>query len=143
MLIFLGKAERVLNDDRKSIRTIANAYPWPSIIRLSRYINVPYKKVVLTRKNILRRDAYKCAYCGRSDLPLTIDHVIPRARGGTDTWENLVTACTVCNNRKGDGMPKDVNMPLLFKPFKPSHIMFIKNVVGKLDEKWKPYVYLS
>lgn len=76
-------------------------------------------------------------------MPLTIDHVTPRARGGTDTWENLVTACTVCNNRKGDSLPKDVNMHLLIKPFKPSHIMFIKNVVGKLDEKWKPYLYLS
>jgi 5-methylcytosine-specific restriction endonuclease McrA len=104
---------------------------------------VPYKKVVLTRKNILRRDSYKCAYCGRSDLPLTIDHVIPKSRGGNDSWENLVCACTTCNNKKGDRTLEEANMILHSRPFKPSHIMFIKHVVGKLDENWKPYLYLS
>jgi 5-methylcytosine-specific restriction endonuclease McrA len=104
---------------------------------------VPYKKVVLTRKNILRRDAYKCAYCGRSDLPLTIDHVLPKSRGGNDSWENLVCACTLCNNRKGDRTLEEADMVLHNRPFKPSHIMFIKHVVGKLDENWKPYLYLS
>lgn len=143
ILILLGKAETVLKDEKKYVRTVSNAYPWPSVVRLTRYINLPYKKVVLTRKNILRRDSYKCGYCGRSDLPLTIDHITPRARGGSDTWENLICACTVCNNRKGDRLPAEANMNLLFKPFKPSHIMFIKNVVGKLDDKWKPYLYLS
>jgi 5-methylcytosine-specific restriction endonuclease McrA len=104
---------------------------------------VPYKKVVLTRKNILRRDAYRCGYCGRGDLRLTIDHIIPKARGGTDSWDNLISACTICNNKKSDRTPEEANMSLLTKPFKPSHIMFIKNVVGKLDENWKPYLYLS
>jgi len=125
------------------LHTVSTFYPWPSIIRLSRFVALPYKKVVLTRKNILRRDAFKCAYCGRSDLPLTIDHVLPRAQGGTDAWENLVCACTICNNKKGDSTPEEANMKLLYKPFKPSHIMFLKNVVGKLDENWKPYLYLS
>ncbi len=133
----------VAKDRKKQIRTVRTAYPWPSIIRLNHFINLPYKKVVLTRKNILRRDAYKCGYCGRSDLPLTIDHIIPKAKGGSDSWENLIAACTVCNNRKGDRTPEEANMRLLSKAFKPSHIMFIKNVVGKLDENWKPYLYLS
>jgi 5-methylcytosine-specific restriction endonuclease McrA len=139
----LGKAELVLNDRRKELRTTNTSFPWPSIIRLSQFINLPYKKVVLTRKNILRRDSYKCGYCGRSDLPLTIDHIIPKARGGSDSWENLICACTVCNNRKGDRTPDEANMNMLKRPFKPSHIMFIKHVVGKLDENWKPYLYLS
>ena len=142
-MIYLGKAELVYNDSRKELRTVTQAFPWPSIIRLSRFVRIPYKKVVLTRKNILRRDAYKCAYCGRGDLPLTIDHVIPKSKGGRDTWENLVCACTLCNNKKGDRTPLEAKMDLLTKPFKPSHIMFIKNVVGKLDENWKPYLYLS
>ena len=143
ILIYLGKAELILEDNRKNLRSVSRVYPWPSIIRLSRFIAIPYKKVVLTRKNILRRDSYKCAYCGRSDLPLTIDHVLPKARGGTDSWENLVCACTSCNNKKGDRTPDEANLSLLYKPFKPSHIMFIKNVVGKLDDNWKPYLYLS
>ncbi len=132
-----------MNDARKEVRGINTSYPWPSIIRLSNFITLPYKKVVLTRKNILRRDLYKCAYCGRSDLPLTIDHIIPKSKGGADSWENLVCACTMCNNRKGDRTPTEAQMNLLIRPFKPSHIMFIKNVVGKLDENWKPYLYLS
>lgn len=143
MLIYLGKAEPVIVDDRKALHSVSKTYPWPSIIRISRFIKVPYKKVILTRKNILRRDGYKCAYCGRSDIPLTVDHIIPKARGGDDSWENLICACTRCNNVKGDRTPEEANMKMLFKPFKPSHIMFIKNVVGRLDERWKPYLYLS
>jgi len=143
ILIFLGKAELVLDDKRKQIRSVRESFPWPSIIRLSYFVQVPYKKVVLTRKNILRRDSYKCAYCGRSDLPLTIDHIVPKAKGGIETWENLISACTICNNKKGDRTPHEARMNLLYKPFKPSHIMFIRNVVGKLDENWKPYLYLA
>ncbi len=143
ILIYLGKAELVLNDKKKIIRTVYSEYPWPSIIRLNRYIKLPYKRVVLTRKNILRRDSFRCGYCGRSDLPLTIDHIIPKARGGGDSWENLICACTACNNKKGDRTPAEANMNMINKPFKPSHIMFIKHVVGKVDENWKPYLYLS
>jgi len=143
ILIYLGKAQLVVDDKRKSLRSINKTFPWPSIIRLSFFVHVPYKRVVLTRKNILRRDGFKCAYCGRSDLPLTIDHIIPRAKGGSDSWENLISACTFCNNRKGDRTPWEARMELHYKPFKPSHIMFIKNVVGKLDENWKPYLYLA
>jgi 5-methylcytosine-specific restriction endonuclease McrA len=143
ILIYLGKAQLVVDDKRKSLRSINQTFPWPSIIRLSFFVHVPYKRVVLTRKNILRRDGFKCAYCGRSDLPLTIDHIIPRAKGGSDSWENLISACTFCNNHKGDRTPWEARMELHYKPFKPSHIMFIKNVVGKLDENWKPYLYLA
>jgi 5-methylcytosine-specific restriction endonuclease McrA len=139
----MGKAELLLDNKRKVIRTVSRNFPWPSVIRLTYFITVPYKKVVLTRKNILRRDAYKCAYCGRSDLPLTIDHIIPKAKGGHDSWENLVCACTSCNNRKGSRTPDEANLRLIYKPFKPNHIMFIKTIVGKLDENWKPYLYLT
>jgi 5-methylcytosine-specific restriction endonuclease McrA len=141
--MFLGKAQLVLDDKRKHIHTVTTVYPWPSVIKLNFYVNVPYKKVVLSRKNILRRDSYKCGYCGRSDLPLTIDHILPKAKGGNDSWENLIAACTLCNNRKGDKTPEEAEMNLRHRPFKPSHIMFIKNVVGKLDDTWKPYLYLS
>jgi 5-methylcytosine-specific restriction endonuclease McrA len=143
VLIYLGKAELLLDNKRKEIRTVSRKFPWPSVIRLNYFITVPYKKVVLTRKNILRRDAYKCAYCGRSDLPLTIDHIIPKAKGGSESWENLVCACTNCNNRKGGRTPEEANLRLIYKPFKPNHIMFIKTTVGKLDENWKPYLYLT
>lgn len=143
ILVYLGKAELVQRDESKKVRSVSKNYPWPSIIRINKYVNVPYKKVVLTRKNILRRDRYRCVYCGRGDILLTVDHIIPKAKGGDDSWENLVCACTKCNNRKGDRTPEEANLNILHQPFKPSHIMFLKNIVGKLDERWKPYLYLS
>lgn len=91
----------------------------------------------------MRRDSFRCAYCGRSDVPLTLDHIIPKSQGGKDTWENLITACTYCNNKKGDRTPSEANMKILTKPYKPNHIIFIKNSVSKIDESWKPFLYLT
>lgn len=143
VLILLGKAESVSNDNRKMIKSILQEFPWPSVIRLKKYVNIPYKQVVLTRRNVLKRDGYKCTYCGRGDLPLTVDHIIPRAKGGLDTWENLVCACTKCNNKKGNRTPHEAEMKLLHKPFEPNHILFIKNSVSKIDENWKPYLFVN
>jgi len=140
-LIFLGKAELVSDNNAKTIHTVSKNYPFPSVIRLLQFIKVPYKKIILTRKNILKRDRHKCGYCGRADLPLTIDHIKPKARGGEDTWENLVTACLPCNNKKGDRTPTEAGMKLLIKPYAPSHIMFLKNSVNRIDESWKPYLF--
>lgn len=142
-MVYLRKAEVIAKKDSLVLRSPKLKFPFPSIIRLDSYTPVKYRKVILSRKNILRRDTHKCQYCGRSDLPLTIDHLNPKARGGSDSWENLVAACTKCNNKKGDRTPEDAKMPLIRKPFKPSHIMFLKHFVGQVDERWKPYLYLS
>lgn len=123
------------------MRTIPRSYKCPSIVRLSVYVRVPFKKIILSRKNILRRDNHKCQYCG-SSINLTIDHIIPKSRGGDDSWENLVTACVRCNNKKGDRTPEEANMKLRTIPKKPSHITFIKNFAGSVEEDWKPYLYL-
>lgn len=141
VLILLGKAELVAENQRKKIHTVTKSYPWPSVIRLNDYIKVPYKKIILTRRNILKRDGHKCAYCGRGDLPLTIDHVIPKSKGGDDSWENLVAACLPCNNKKGDRTPEEADMKLRIKPYAPNHIMFIKSAVGRMEETWKPYLF--
>ena len=106
-LLFLGKAEMIEAHNGQMIRSVSIAVPYPSIVRLSVYVKVPYKRIILSRKNILRRDAHRCQFCGRSDLPLTVDHVVPISRGGEDTWENLVCACVVCNNRKSDRTPEE------------------------------------
>lgn len=137
----MDKAEIVAHNHQRYVRSTYTKYPWPSVIRLNRFVLVPYKKVVLTRKNILKRDLYKCVYCGRGDLPLTIDHIIPKARGGEDVWENLVAACVICNNRKGNKTPEEANLIMRSKPFKPSYIMFISSFITKLDESWKPFLY--
>lgn len=143
VLLYLNKAEIIAERNHKRIRGISVSFAWPSVIRINRYINASFKKVILTRKNIFRRDSYKCLYCGRSDIPLTVDHIIPKSKGGGDSWENLATACVKCNNIKGNRMPQEANMILKLKPYKPHFIMFIKNTVGKIDESWKPYLFIS
>jgi 5-methylcytosine-specific restriction endonuclease McrA len=119
------------------------SYPFPSVVRLKLYIHVPFKKIVLTRKNILRRDLYRCQYCGRSDVTLTIDHIIPKSKAGDDSWENLVAACIRCNNIKGDRTPEEAKMLLRKKPGRPSHITFMKNFAGRVYEDWKPFLYMT
>lgn len=127
----------------KVIRSASAQYPFPSIVRLGIYIRVPYKKIILSRKNILRRDGHKCQYCGASSGTLTIDHIIPRSQGGEESWENLVTACVNCNNKKDDRPLEVTSMKLLKKPIRPNHITFIKHSINKIEESWKPYLFLN
>ena len=137
----LGKAELIVSNEKKQLHSVSNMYPWPSVVRLNDFIKVPYKRIILTRRNILMRDDHKCAYCGRGDLPLTIDHVIPKSKGGDDSWENLVAACLPCNNRKGNRTPEEAKLKLKIKPYTPSHIMFMRYSAGRLDESWKQYLF--
>lgn len=141
ILLILRKVELVNNNPKLKIRTTKEHFPWPSVIRLKSYVKVPYNNINLTRKNILRRDNHKCAYCGRGDLSFTIDHVIPKSKGGKDTWENLVAACLPCNNKKGNLTPLEAELTLKIKPHKPNHIMFILNSVSRIDENWRPYLF--
>ncbi|MBW7889272.1 MAG: HNH endonuclease [Bacteroidetes bacterium] len=143
ILLFLGKAELVETSNGKMIRSVSMSIPFPSVVRLSVFIRVPYKKIILSRKNILRRDGHRCQYCGRGDVPLTVDHIMPRSRGGEDTWENLTAACVKCNNRKGNNTPEEAGMPLIRKPMKPNHVTFIRHFVGNLDDCWKPYLFMQ
>jgi len=98
----------------------------PSVIRLNRYVNAPYKGVALTRQNVFKRDNFECQYCG-TRRELTLDHVIPSSRAGQHTWTNLVTACKRCNARKGDYTPEEAQMPLKRKPHKPSYALFLRD----------------
>lgn len=139
ILVFLKKAELISEAPNHQLRTVSQAFPMPSIIRLFRYVNLPYKGVMLSRQNIFKRDGGKCQYCG-STKDLTLDHVIPRSKGGRSTWDNLVTACKNCNSRKGDNTPEEANMPLARQPFKPSFIMFLRDFSGPVEEEWKPYL---
>lgn len=141
MLTYLGKAEIISNNDTKLIRTVYQTFDYPSVVRLVFFVKVPFKKIILSRKNILRRDGHRCQYCGTSSN-LTVDHMMPRSRGGEDTWENLVTACIKCNNKKGDRTPEESKLSLRNRPKRPSHITFIKNFAGKVDDTWKPYLYM-
>lgn len=144
LLLLTTKAELVEKKDGFVLHSVRSDFPLPSIIRLSRFINIPRKRIELSRKNILRRDGYRCQYCGTYSTNLTVDHIIPKSRGGSDTWENLVAACISCNNKKGNRTPEEAGMKLINKPRKPNHIIFIKSFVGNaIDENWKPYLFVD
>jgi len=140
LLVLLEKAEMLHDLPSKKIRTIRTDFDYPLVIRLRRYARIPYKTIVLSRKNILKRDNNRCLYCGSREK-LTIDHVIPKSRGGDDSWENLVSACTDCNHRKGNRTPREAGMTLLSKPFQPNHIIYLRVFYGNVHESWKPYLY--
>ncbi|GAB4427782.1 MAG: HNH endonuclease [Bacteroidia bacterium] len=142
VLVLLKKAEMLSEDPRRRLKSISSDFKFPSIIRLYRYIHIPYKKVNLSRQNIFKRDRNRCVYCGSKDS-LTIDHVLPRSHGGRDTWDNLVTACQKCNSRKGNMTPEQAGMEMLNPPFRPSFVMFLSNFAGDVSEDWKPYLYMS
>jgi hypothetical protein len=139
LLVYLNKAELISIQEDKKLRTINTTFPFPSIIRLDRYIPIPYKGVVLTRQNVLKRDNFECQYCGnRKDL--TLDHLVPRSKGGRSTWTNLVTACKPCNSHKSDHSLEEVNFQLSKQPVKPSYLMFIRNTYKHLNQDWLTYL---
>lgn len=143
MLLFLTKAELVEHHQSRTVRTVRASYPFPSVIRLCAYLRVPFRKIELSRKNIMRRDGMRCTYCGMGTPPLTMDHIIPRSRGGTDSWENLTTACIKCNNKKGSRTPDEAGMRLLTTPKRPHHVMFLKHAMGHVDDTWRPYLFMD
>lgn len=139
VLVFMKKVEMVSSFNGSKLHTVDREFSIPAVVRLQNYVNVPYRGVELTRANIFKRDAHQCQYCG-SPKDLSIDHVLPRSRGGGSNWKNLVTACKPCNARKGDYTPEEANMPLANEPFKPSYLMFLRDFSGFKYEEWKPYL---
>lgn len=142
VLVFMKKAEMLAENPRLSLTSINREFKFPSIIRLYRYVSIPYKKVNLSRQNIFKRDGHRCCYCNAKEN-LTLDHVVPRSMGGGDRWDNLVTACQKCNSRKGNMTPEEAGMELRRKPFRPSFVMFLGNFSGDIRDDWKPYLYMS
>lgn len=139
-MIFLGKAEIIKSTPDLYIRSSSVKFSHPAIIRLINYRNSP-KTVDLTRRNIMRRDGMRCQYCGKSNVPLTIDHILPKSRGGKDEWENLVTACVSCNNFKGNRTPEEAGMKLISKPKKPNPITFIRQYYPQYEQIWSEYLF--
>lgn len=137
-LVYKGKAEILEHDEENPIVTDQKVYKRPFVIRLLKYIVLPFKKLKPTRENIFKRDGNKCLYC-ENNKNLTIDHVIPRSRGGGNTWENLATCCSPCNVKKGDRTLEESGMKLIYSPFKPSYLYFIKNFSDRLD-CWNSYI---
>jgi 5-methylcytosine-specific restriction endonuclease McrA len=139
VLLIKGKAERLEYNGK----FLYSDFPLPTVIRLRHYVRVPYKEIPLTRRNILNRDSQTCQYCGHTGDSLTLDHVMPRSRGGGDSWENIVTACVRCNTKKGSRTPQEARMPLRHLPRQPHSSLYFevtKQLKNGLHEEWQKYV---
>jgi len=128
-----------------AIHSARSAVRLPSVIRLLEYRRIPHQTRALSRKNILMRDRYTCQYCQQAlnSGELTLDHVIPRSRGGETTWENLVACCNPCNNRKGNRTPDEAGMKLqrVPRPFSVHTSRHLMRLLARSDEQWKKYLW--
>lgn len=136
-----------VRDDDDCIPIVNGALRVPRVVHLHRYDRTPKVTVRLTRRNLMFRDSHQCQYCGKQPplRDLNIDHVLPRSRGGLDTWENLVTACRVCNLRKGWKTPEEANMNLARRPFRPKWSMTAQILLGAAMKyrEWEPFLKAS
>jgi 5-methylcytosine-specific restriction endonuclease McrA len=111
------------------------------VIRLLHYVRVPRAiQRKISRKALFARDGWRCVYCGTTNGRLTLDHVVPRSKGGESVWENVVTACAPCNLRKGDRTLEQVGMVLHTKPRPPQPVLFIKLAAPRIPERWTTYL---
>ena len=129
----------------QTLHAARRQFPVPSVIRLLEYRRIPHQNRALSRKNILMRDRYVCQYCGRGgqSATLTLDHVIPRSRGGESSWDNLVACCKKCNHKKGNRTPEESNMHLLRRPrgFSLHVNRQIMRYLGRADLTWRKYLF--
>ena len=110
----------MIADDGTELRSTSLVVPSPSVVRLRYVVRVPYqRRTALSRRALFARDDHRCQYCGTCSDPLSVDHVVPRSRGGLDTWENVTTACLRCNVHKGNRTPREAGMVLLHQPRRP------------------------
>lgn len=131
VMLYLGKAHPMDSGDR------------PTVVRLNHFVRRPMPILRPTRKSIFTRDGFRCVYCGASHLPLTLDHVVPRVKGGRNEWDNLVCCCTKCNNFKGDRKPEEAGMDLRVKPRRPKclpYISYHKFVAALGRPEWADYL---
>lgn len=139
-MLVMGKAEILMNG-RGYVRTPSRALPRPSVLRLVRLIHRPRSRARLVKREIFRRDGYRCQYCGRRTSRLTIDHVVPRRLGGQHQWDNVVSACPSCNRKKGGKSLEATSMQLLRPPREPSPTALYR--FGQYledNEDWHPFL---
>ncbi len=142
VLVLDGKAE-VLEVHPRGVASASRVFPSPSVVRLTYLVRRPRPRVKLTRREVFIRDDYTCQYCGRRGHDLTIDHIIPRSRGGAHAWDNLVSACKTCNHRKGGKSLAQARMALKTVPGEPRAGMYY-TIERRLDtdvtESWQKFL---
>ena len=143
VILLLSEKVDSLECYREKIHSAYLTISLPSVIRLRDYARIRRREIVLSRKNILKRDNHICQYCGARSVPMTIDHILSRKKGGDESWENLVAACVPCNTRKGDHALKATQMVLLKTPRKPTMILHLQKFVKQFQSSWRPYLFMK
>ena len=147
VLLLKEKAELLERREGAVLHSEHMTLDHPDVIRLTNYVRIPREahRRKITRRAVLARDSWTCQYCGSTKSGLTVDHVIPRSRGGRTTWENIVTACARCNLTKGGRMPNQAKMHPRIKPHQPSVIELREHgrkfPPNYLHESWADYLY--
>ena len=140
VLVWKGKAE-IVERQASPMRTSTSTYVRPHVIRLLQYVRVPRTvKRSMSRRALFARDGWRCVYCGTQAGRMTLDHVLPRSRGGQSTWENVVTACSPCNLGKGDRTPEEAGLALQRPPRPPPPVLFIRIMTPRVPESWEQYL---
>ncbi len=143
MIKGIAQAEEV---NHTEVHSASRTLSVPSVIRLLAYRHIPQQTRALSRKNILLRDRNTCQFCSRTfpASELTLDHVLPRSRGGRSSWENLVACCYKCNNSKGDRTPEEAGFtagPAAASVYTPHTSRQLMRLIGNKDEKWRKYLF--
>ena len=139
VLVGLGKAELMANG-RGDIRTVSASFAVPSVIRLVYMVKQPIIRRRLSRRAIFYRDSFVCQYCGAKGKTLTLDHIVPRSRGGAHEWDNVVSACVQCNHRKAGLTPTEANMRLRRKPSAPKPEPYALFRHRPILDEWRQFI---
>jgi len=144
VLLLLKEKAEIVEAAEAYLRSARVQLPVPLVIRLVCYVRIPHRlSLPVSRRTVLARDQYTCQYCGTQPgrAQLTMDHVVPRSRGGETCWENVVTACGPCNRRKGGRTPDEAQMPVLKSPRRPRYLALTILEGNSAHETWDKYMY--
>jgi len=144
-VLFLKQRAEILEEGGWRLHAESLTIPRPVVIRLVTYVRIPRDahSRKITRRAIFARDRWTCQYCGRERGKLTVDHVIPRSKGGSSAWDNIVTSCAPCNRRKGDRLPRQAEMHPLTHPSPPGPTIFVHVAASAIPPVWEQYLPLA
>ena len=139
LILVLGLRAELVHDTGRLFHSERSAFPEPSVVRLARYVRVPHDRTVaVNRRTVFARDGHRCQYCGSPAE--SIDHVLPRSRGGLHAWDNVVAACRRCNTRKEDRLPHEAGLVLHIIPAAPRQRVWLMAMSGGARDEWVPYL---
>ena len=144
-VLLLKRRAEILEEGGWRLHAESLTIPRPVVIRLVTYVRIPRDahSRKITRRAIFARDRWTCQYCGRERGKLTVDHVIPRSKGGSSAWDNIVTCCAPCNRRKGDRLPRQAEMHLRNHPKPPGPTIFVHVAASAIPPIWEQYLPLA